>query len=89
LIGKKKEEKTEKVPAGKTVTVEGMETIKGVNPSKSDTPPSKKPPVQPVVQKKESEGKVVPTSTRPFFGSSLPFFQAGFKRKVAIWTLRI
>jgi len=42
LIGKKKE-KDEKTPVGKTVTVEGMETIKGVNPPKEETSASKKP----------------------------------------------
>jgi len=38
LIGKKKEEKGEKIPEGKIVTVEGMEKIKGVNPPKQESP---------------------------------------------------
>ncbi len=86
LIGKKKEdkEKTENVPAGKSITVEGMEKVKGINPPKPETPPSRKAPVQPAPQKKESDLKTVSAPARPFFGSSLPFFQAGFKRKVAI-----
>ena len=81
LIGKK-EEKVEKTPAGKTVTVEGMETIKGVNPPKTETPP-KKPSAQPA-PKKETETKVASLPPRPFYSSPLPFFQLGFKKKVAI-----
>ncbi len=81
LIGKK-EEKVEKTPAGKTVTVEGMETIKGVNPPKTETP-SKKPSAQPA-PKKETETKVASLPPRPFYSSPLPFFQLGFKKKVAI-----
>jgi hypothetical protein len=84
LIGKKKEEKVEKIPPGKTVTVEGMETIKGVNPPKSETPPSKKPSTPTTPTKKETETRVASTPTRPFYSPSLPFFQMGFKRKVGI-----
>jgi len=84
LIGKKKEDKTEKLPAGKTVTVEGMETVKGVNPPKSEASPAKKPATQPALPKKEDETKVASTPTRPFYSPALPFFQLGFKRKVAI-----
>jgi len=80
LIGKKKEEKVDKLPEGKTVTVEGMEKIKGVNPPKPESPPSKKPSSQPA-PKKEPETKVAP---RPFYSPSLPFFQVGFRRKVVI-----
>ena len=83
LIGKKKE-KTDKLPEGKTVTVEGMETIKGANPPKPEAPPSKKPSAVPPVPKKEPETKVASVPTRPFYSPSLPFFQLGFKRKVAI-----
>jgi hypothetical protein len=87
LFGTKKEEKIEKLPEGRTVTVEGMETIKGVNPPKSDTPSAKKPstPTPPAV--KETETKVASTSStpsRPLYSSSLPFFEMGFKKKVAI-----
>ena len=84
LIGKKKEDKAEKLPAGKTVTVEGMETVKGVNPPKSEAPPAKKPATQPALPKKEDETKVASIPTRPFYSPALPFFQLGFKRKVAI-----
>jgi hypothetical protein len=83
LIGKKKEEKGEKVPAGKTVIVEGMETIKEVNPPKTEAPSSKKPSAQPA-PKKEPETKVASLPTRPFYSAPLPFFQLGFKKKVTI-----
>ncbi len=83
LIGKKKEEKADKLPEGKTVTIEGMESIKGVNPPKTEAPSSKKPSVQ-SPQKKEPEPKVASVPTRPFYSPSLPFFQLGFKRKVVI-----
>ena len=84
LIGKKKEDKVEKLPAGKTVTVEGMETVKGVNPPKSEAPPAKKPATQPNPPRKEPEAKVASVPSRPFYSPTLPFFQLGFKRKVAI-----
>jgi len=81
LIGKKKS--SEKLPEGKTVNVEGMETIKGVNPPRPDTPPAKKPSAQPT-PKREPETKVTSIPSRPFSGSPLPFFQLGFKKKVVI-----
>jgi hypothetical protein len=83
LIGKKKE-KVDKLPEGKTVTIEGMEKIKGVNPPKAEIPPSKKNPTQAAMPTRETETKVASAPTRPFQGSSLPFFQLGFKRKVVI-----
>jgi hypothetical protein len=84
FIGKKKEETVEKIPEGKTVTVEGMEKVKGVNPPKAETPPSKKPSTPTTPSKREGETKVASTPSRPFYSHSLPFFQMGFKRKVAI-----
>jgi hypothetical protein len=83
LIGKKKEEK-DKIPVGKTVAVEGMESYKGVNPSKPETSPAKTPPAPTPPPKKEAETRIASTPMRPFYGPSLPFFQMGFKRKVAI-----
>jgi hypothetical protein len=83
LIGKKKE-KADKLPEGKTVTIEGMEKIKGVNPPKAEAPPSKKTSTQPTLSARETETKVASVPTRPFQSSSLPFFQLGFKRKVVI-----
>jgi hypothetical protein len=84
LIGKKKEEKVDKFPEAKTVTVEGMEEIKGVNPPKRETPPSQKTSPPSPAPKKETETKVASTPSRPFYSPSLPFFQLGFRRKVVI-----
>ena len=81
LFGGKK--KDEKVPAGKTVTVEGMETVKGVNPSKEETS-SKKPAAPTTLPRKETETKVASAPSRPLYSPSLPIFQVGLKRKVAI-----
>ena len=86
IIGKKKEEPTAKTDAN-TVTVDGMETIKGVNPPKAETSspakkPSPPPPSTPPKTGGESQTASVPT--RPFYGSPLPFFPVGFKKKVAI-----
>jgi curli biogenesis system outer membrane secretion channel CsgG len=81
LIGKKK---TEKVPEGKIVTVEGMETIKGVNPPKQESPPVKKPASPSPIPKRKTETNVASTPTRPLYSPAIPFFQLGFKRKVAI-----
>jgi len=83
LIGKK-EQKVEKLPEGRTVTVEGMEKVKGVNPQKSEPSTSEKKPTQPPVPKKGTEANVSSVPPRPFPSSPLPFFQAGFRRKVAI-----
>jgi hypothetical protein len=84
LIGKNKDEKVEKLPEGRTVTVEGMETIKGVNPPKSETPYSKKTPAPTMPTRKERETQVASAPPRPLFSPSVPFFQLGFKKKVAI-----
>jgi len=83
LIGSKKE-KAEKVPPEKIVTVEGMETIKGVNPSKAETPPSKKPSPPATPSKKEAEPNVASVAPRPLYSPSLPFLQITLKRKVGI-----
>jgi hypothetical protein len=84
LFGSKKEEKIEKLPATKTVTVEGMETIKGVNPPKSETPPPKNPSTPAPSPTKGTESKVASTPPRPLYSPSLPLFQVGLKKKVAI-----
>lgn len=84
LIGKKEEKKTEKLPEGRTVRVEGMETVKGVNPPRAEAPaPAKKPSPEPA-PKREPETRVTSVPTRPFVGVPLPFLQMGFKKKVAI-----
>jgi hypothetical protein len=76
--------KTEKVPPEKIVTVEGMETIKGANPSKAETPPSKKPSPPATPLKKEAEPNVASVVPRPLYSPSLPFLQISLKRKVGI-----
>jgi hypothetical protein len=81
LIGKK--EKKEQLPEGKTVTVEGMETVKGANPPKAESPPSKKPSSEPP-SKTEKETTIASMPSRPLYTLSLPFFQLGFKKKVSI-----
>jgi hypothetical protein len=83
-----KEEKL-KVPPDKIVTVEGMETIKGVNQSKPETASSKTPPAPVTPSKKEAPPKEVPVSVasvspRPSYSPSLPFLQISLKKKVAI-----
>jgi hypothetical protein len=83
LIGKKEEKKTEKLPEGKTVKVEGMETVKGVSPTRPDAPPAKKPASEPG-PKREQETRMTSAPARPFAGAPLPFLQMGFKKKVAI-----
>jgi hypothetical protein len=83
-----KKEKKDQLPEGKTVTIEGLETVKGVNPSKTESPPPKKPSAQPTAPptapKIEKETQVASIPPRPSYSPSLPFFQLGFKRKVAI-----
>ncbi len=83
LIGSKKE-KGEKLPPGKTVTVEGMETIKGVNPSKEEPPPPRKPSTPTAPVKKDAKPSVASTAPRPSYSPSLPFLQVSLRRKVAI-----
>lgn len=82
--GTKKDEKVDKLPTGKTVTVEGMETIKGVNPPKSETSSSKRTSTPTTPARKETDTRVASAPARPFYGPSLPIFQMGFKRKVGI-----
>ncbi len=83
IIGKK-EPKPDKATAGKTVRVEGMETYKGVNPPREEAPPAKKPTTPPPPKKRETETRMASVPSRPFYSPALPFFQMGFKRKVAI-----
>lgn len=80
LIGKK--ETKDQLPEGKTVTVEGMETVKGANTPKTEPPP-KKPTIQPP-SKAEREATITSIPSRPLYTPPLPFFQLGFKKRVAI-----
>jgi len=84
LFGSKKDEKIVKLPEGRTVTVEGMETIKGVNPPKSETPSPKKTSTPAPLPAKGTETKVASAPPRPLYSPSLPLLQTGFKKKVAI-----
>ncbi len=84
--GSKKEEK---VSPDKIVTVEGMETIKGTNPPKSEpASPKKTPaPASPAPPaKREAPPQVASSPPRPSYTPSLPLFQTSLKRKVAILT---
>jgi hypothetical protein len=79
-----KNERKDQLPEGKTVTIEGMETIKRANPPKAEPPPSKKPSSQPP-SKTEREPTIASIPSSPFYTPSLPFFQPGFRKKVAIF----
>lgn len=86
IIGKKKEKEPDKTAAGKTVTIEGMETIKGVNPPKSEPkapPPKTTPPTPSPSPERGTDPKVASVPTRPF-SSPLPFFQVGYKKKIVV-----
>lgn len=89
LFGSKKDEKIVKLPEGRTVTVEGMETIKGVNSSRPENPSPKNPsppknPPSPAAKTPTPETKVASTPSRPLYSPSHSLFQTGFKKKVAI-----
>ena len=89
IIGKKKEKEPDKVPAGKTVSIVGMDQVKGVNPPRSETQtPSKKPSTPVPAPKTESaketkETKIASAPARPF-SSPLPLFQSGYRKKIVI-----
>jgi len=88
LIGEKKQPAN--VPTGKTVTVEEMEQLKGVNPPKSDAQaPSKKPSVPavatPLPKAADKETKIASAAPLKPFGSPLPFLQeAGYRKKIVV-----
>ena len=86
IIGKKKEKEPEKAATGKTVSIEGMEQVKGVNPPKAETPATSKQPstqTPPPKIERDKEPRVASVPTRPF-SSSLPFFQTGYKKKIVV-----
>jgi len=80
-----KNTKKDQLPEGKTVTVEGMETVKGKDPPKAESPPPQNPSSQPP-PRTEKETTIASMPSRPSYSPSpsLPFFQLGFKKKVAI-----
>jgi hypothetical protein len=86
----KKEEKKAETPQGKTVTVDGMETVKGVNPPKPDAPlPDKESPTPtppPVVSKADTGSPMASFPTRPSYSYAPPlsFMAPGFRKKVVI-----
>jgi len=65
-----------------------METVKGKNPPKAESPPPKNPSSQPPLtpSRTERETTVASVPSRPLYSPSpsLPFFQLGLKKKVAI-----
>jgi len=89
IIGKKEKKKTEPASDGKTITIEEMENIKGVNPPKAEPPASAKkpPPSQPppinLPPPKESRTASIPRS--PSYSlPPLSFVQMEFKKKVVV-----
>jgi hypothetical protein len=80
-----KNKRKDQLPEGKTVTVEGMETVKGENPPKAEPPLPNKPSSQPP-SKPEKGPTIASIPSGPLYrpSPSLPFFQLGFKKKVAI-----
>ena len=86
---KKKEKESEKVPAGKTVSIVGKDQVKGVNPPSRrprHRPRSLSAPVPPVAAPKTEgakETKIASAPTRPF-SSPLPLFQSGYRKKIVI-----
>ena len=83
FFGKKEEKKD--VSQGKTVGVEGMETVKGVNPPATDTgPAARKPASPPPSMPPRTESRAAPAPARPSYTPPSSFFSAGFKNKVVI-----
>jgi len=85
LFGKKKEEKKEPPSDVKTVNIEELESIKGVNPPKPGTPlPSQKPAVSPPQGAFPKPPQTASLPPRPSYLPPLAFFQMGFKKKVVV-----
>ena len=86
----KNEEKKGETPQGKTVTVDGMETVKGVNSPKPDaSSPDKKPPAPtapPVVSKTDTQSPMPSFPATPSYSYAPPlsFMGPGFRKKVVI-----
>ena len=88
LIGKKKSEKTGDTADAKTVSIEGLETIKGVNPPKPAGPPPQKktssPPPPPSAPPNNPQTASTALQRPPSYGSSMPLFQTGLKKKAVV-----
>ncbi len=90
LFGKKKPTKDDVPAEGRTVKIDSMETIKGVNPPTSeDSSPPKKPSPPPTITPPPQPAPPKPPQTaslppRPPYSPSLPYFDVGFKKKVAV-----
>jgi hypothetical protein len=85
FFGKKEEKKEKDVPAGKTVDVDGMETVKGVNPpAKPPAPAAKKPEPPPPPASARTESRLSSSPPRPSYAPPLSFFSTGFRKKVVI-----
>lgn len=71
FIGKKKEEKpADKLPEGRTVTIEGMGNIKGANPPKQDNPSPSRRPSNPLLN---STPRVELPPSLPVLLTALPY----------------
>jgi len=79
-----KKEKKGDTTEGKVVTIEGMEKTKGSKSPKTEPPSSKRQPDASAPPKTEKETTVASLPSRPLYSPPLPFFQLGFKKKVAI-----
>jgi hypothetical protein len=92
LFGKKKETKSDNSPEGKTVRIDNLEPVKGVNPPNSANPSSSPPPKNPSASPVPSSPQPAPPGPpqiaslppRSAFSPSLPSFEAGFKKKVVV-----
>ncbi len=83
FFGKKEEKKD--VSGGKTVVVDGMETVKGVNPPAADTAPAaRKPGSPPPSAPVRTESRPSSTPARPSYAPPLSLFSASFRKKVVI-----
>ena len=89
LFGKKKETKSDNSAAGKTVRIDDLESVKGVNPpNPASPPPPKKPSASPPPSSPQPAPPRPPQTAslppRLPYSPSLPFFEVGFKKKVVI-----
>jgi curli biogenesis system outer membrane secretion channel CsgG len=80
IIGKKKEKEPDKVSAGKTVSIVGMDQVEPQTPSKKPSTPA---PVAAPKTEAAKETKIASAPTRPF-SSPLPLFQSGYRKKIVI-----